>query len=183
LVDPGLVGGRAEVVQCGVSTTGVVPALDPVEDRFVGRGPGGPGTSVEQLGLDGREERLGDGVVPALTATTDRQAYAVLVGQTPGTRSPGLLREESRGPFEDLHVLGQPSVLPTQPRQFLALGGSQSVCAHAGVQVGLTEPVADRRLGQIEVLGDLVPLVNPVVASDVRSCARPGRRGRGCCQS
>jgi len=37
--------------------------------------------SVEQLGLDGGEERLGDGVVPALTATADRELDAVLVGQ------------------------------------------------------------------------------------------------------
>jgi hypothetical protein len=83
LGEPGLVGVRAEVVQCGVPAAGVVPALDPVEDRLVGGRPGGPGTSVEQLGLDGREERLGDGVVPALTAPADREPDAVLVGQAP----------------------------------------------------------------------------------------------------
>ena len=43
----------------------------------------GQAASVEQLGLDGGEERLGDRVVPALTATADRQADAVLVGQAP----------------------------------------------------------------------------------------------------
>ena len=43
LVDVCFVCGGAEVAQCGVSPAGVVPALDPVEDRLVGGGPGGPG--------------------------------------------------------------------------------------------------------------------------------------------
>jgi hypothetical protein len=83
LADPGFVGGGAEIVQCGVTTAGVVPTLDPVEDRLVSGGPGGPGAAVEQLGLDGREERLGDGVVPAMTAPAERESDSVLVGQTP----------------------------------------------------------------------------------------------------
>jgi hypothetical protein len=36
---------------------GVVLALDPVKDRLVGGGPGGPGTSVEQFG-DGETLRV-----------------------------------------------------------------------------------------------------------------------------
>src|SRR5215217_2375123 len=72
------------------------------------------------------------------------------------TRSPGLLREESRGSLEDLHVAAQPLVLPPQGGQLLAFGAGQpAVAARAAVPFGLADPFADRGLGQIEVPRDL----------------------------
>lgn len=66
----GFVGGGADVAQGGVASAGVVPALDVVEDRRVDGGVGGPGPVLEELVLDGGEERFPDGVVPALAPTS-----------------------------------------------------------------------------------------------------------------
>src|SRR5512133_2993189 len=73
-----------------------------------------------------------------------------------GKRSPGLLREESRGPLQDLHIATQPPVLPPQRRQLLALrAGQPAVATRSGVSFGLAHPRSHRGLGQIEVPGDL----------------------------
>ena len=57
-----------------MASAGVVPALDVVEDRAAGGGLRvGQARRCEQLGLDGGEERLGEGVVPALAVAADRQ--------------------------------------------------------------------------------------------------------------
>src|SRR5215203_6127022 len=72
------------------------------------------------------------------------------------TRSPGLLREESRGSLEDLHVAAQPLVLPPQGGQLVAFGAGQpAITAAPGIAFGLADPFADRGLGQVEVAGDL----------------------------
>lgn len=68
-----------------------------------------------------------------------------------GPRSPGLRREESRRTLEDVDVLAQPAVLTPQSRQFLAFAAGQTV-TFTGVYLGLADPVADRGLGQLEVL-------------------------------
>lgn len=47
-------------------------------DRASGGGPGRPGCCVEQFSFDGGEERLGEGVVPALTGLPDRQPDAAV---------------------------------------------------------------------------------------------------------
>jgi hypothetical protein len=39
----------------------------------------GPGSVLEQLALDGGEERLGQGIVPALAGAPDRQTDPQLV--------------------------------------------------------------------------------------------------------
>jgi hypothetical protein len=56
LVDAGFVLGRAEVAERGVQAAGVVPAFDPVEDRPTQASDGGPGATVDQFPLDGREK-------------------------------------------------------------------------------------------------------------------------------
>jgi hypothetical protein len=56
------VGGWAEVAEAGVPTAGVVPAFHIFEDCLVCQGFRRPGLPVEQFGLDGGEERLGDRV-------------------------------------------------------------------------------------------------------------------------
>src|SRR5215203_2971031 len=72
------------------------------------------------------------------------------------TRSPGLLREESRGSLEDLHVAAQPLVLPPQGGQLVAFGAGQpAITAAPGIAFGLADPFADRGLGQVEVPDDL----------------------------
>src|SRR5215203_6016492 len=72
------------------------------------------------------------------------------------TRSPGLLREESRGSLEDLHVAAQPLILPPQGGQLVAFGAGQpAITAAPGIAFGLADPLADRGLGQVEVAGDL----------------------------
>jgi len=57
---------RRQVAQRGVAPARVVEALDVLEDRVGQLGAGVPAAPVEQLGLQGREERLGDGVVEGL---------------------------------------------------------------------------------------------------------------------
>src|SRR6202042_299027 len=69
--------------------------------------------------------------------------------------SPGLLREESRGPLEDVDVLPQPPVLPPQLGQLLALAAGQAPVPGPRVALGLLDPLAHRGLGQVEVLRDL----------------------------
>src|SRR5215203_6673786 len=72
------------------------------------------------------------------------------------TRSPGLLREESRGSLEDLHVAAQPLILPPQGGQLVAFGAGQpAITAAPGIAFGLADPLADGGLGQVEVPGDL----------------------------
>ena len=78
VVDLGLVFGRAEVVEGAVEPLAVVEHFDELEDRSAHLGSGGPGLAVDQFLLEGREPRLADRVVPALTLT--RQALDPLVG-------------------------------------------------------------------------------------------------------
>src|SRR5215211_5485515 len=82
---------------------------------------------------------------------------AYSVSKTTGSDgSPGLLREERRGSLEDLHVFAQLPVLPAQRRQLLPLGAGQpAITAAPGIAFGLTHPLPDRGLGQVEVAGDL----------------------------
>src|SRR5215211_944721 len=82
---------------------------------------------------------------------------AYSVSKTTGSDgSPGLLHEESRGSLEDLHVFAQLPVLPAQRRQLLPLGAGQpAITAAPGIAFGLTHPLPDRGLGQVEVAGDL----------------------------
>jgi hypothetical protein len=60
--------------------------------------------------------------------------------------------------LEDFHVLTQPPILPPQLGQLLLLLGRQSD-AFAGVDLGMLDPLAHRRLGQIEVPGEHVSLL------------------------
>src|SRR5260370_18365596 len=65
--------------ECGVSAPAVVEALDPVEEREPGLVAGAEGVPVEQFGLDGGEEALGDGVVEGVAAAAHaRQDAGVL---------------------------------------------------------------------------------------------------------
>jgi hypothetical protein len=70
-----------------VSAAGVVPAFDVLEyglaDSYVRR----PWPAVQQFGFDGREERLGDRVVPALPTPADREPDAVAFGEAGVLRS------------------------------------------------------------------------------------------------
>jgi hypothetical protein len=56
--------GWAEVSQAAVQAGAVVPA-DVLGDGPAGSSSGDPGLQVDQLALDGAEEALGQGVVPA----------------------------------------------------------------------------------------------------------------------
>src|SRR4051794_40310205 len=67
------VGGR-EVAEGGMAALAIVEGLDVLEDRGPGLLPGGPALAVEQLGLEGGEEALGDGVVPAGAGAADALA-------------------------------------------------------------------------------------------------------------
>jgi|ERR1022692_4256241 hypothetical protein len=61
---------------------------------------------------------------------------------------------KNRRTLEDLHVLFEGAVLPTQPGEFLLFLGGETG-AFTLVDLGLLHPVAHVGLGQIEVLGDL----------------------------
>jgi hypothetical protein len=81
-----------------------VRCLDVLEYCLPGGLVGGPRLSVQQFGFDGREERLGDRVVPALTAPAHRQADAVsggeagMLGAGVLTAAIGMKDQPGRGP-------------------------------------------------------------------------------------
>src|SRR5918996_3910789 len=72
--------GRRAVAEGGMAALAVVEGLDVLEDGGPGLLPGGPTLAMEQLGLEGGEEALGDGVVPAGAGAADALAD-VLLGQ------------------------------------------------------------------------------------------------------
>src|SRR5689334_12079177 len=71
------------VAEGGMATLPVVEDFDVLEDGGPGLPPGGPGLAMEKFGLEGGEEALGDGVVPAGAGAADALAD-VLVGQPSG---------------------------------------------------------------------------------------------------
>jgi hypothetical protein len=58
--------GRTAVAERAVEALDVVPALDVVEDGAPQTFTSRPRPGLDELALDGGEEALGDGVVPAL---------------------------------------------------------------------------------------------------------------------
>jgi len=76
----GLVFGGAAVAQGAVQVGAVVPA-DVLHDRTAGPGPGGPGADICQLAFERGEERLGEGVVPALASAPEGQGDLAVTGQ------------------------------------------------------------------------------------------------------
>jgi hypothetical protein len=68
-----LKGGQ--IVQGRVSTMGVVPCLDGLEDGHAGLGRGLEPAAIQQLALQGDEEGLGHGVVIAIPDRAHRGAY------------------------------------------------------------------------------------------------------------
>lgn len=68
---------RAEVAKRRVKAVRVVPALDVAGDGVLDGTSGRPALSVQELGLDAREEALDDGVVPAVAFATHRAHDAV----------------------------------------------------------------------------------------------------------
>src|SRR5919202_780740 len=55
----------------------VVPAVDELEDGELGLATSWPNVAVDQLGLEGGKEALGDGIVPTSTGSTDALACLV----------------------------------------------------------------------------------------------------------
>jgi hypothetical protein len=45
-------------------------------------------------------------------------------------------------------------ILSAEPRQFLALGGGEARLPLRAIRAGAMHPLAQRRLGQIEIAGD-----------------------------
>src|SRR5215217_2936871 len=85
LLDALLVGGGLELVGGHVAEGAVQPGAvvpgDVLHGGAASGGPGRPGLVVEALTFQGREERLGERVVPALAGAARRQADPV-VGRT-----------------------------------------------------------------------------------------------------
>src|SRR5829696_3816340 len=79
--------GWREVAKGGMATLAVVEALVVLEDGGLGLLSGGPALSVQQLGLEGGEEALSDGVVPARAGMAD--ALAQVVSSQPVGVGPG----------------------------------------------------------------------------------------------
>src|SRR5215212_882581 len=73
-----LVGGH---VAKGTVEAGAVEPGDVFHGRPAGGGAGGPGLLVEALAFQGREERLGERVVPALPGAAARQDDGQVVGE------------------------------------------------------------------------------------------------------
>src|SRR4249919_3583941 len=85
LLDDLLVGGGLELVggqvAKGAVEAGAVVPGDVLHGRAAGGGLGGPGLLVEALAFQGREERLGERVVPALPGAAARQDNGQVVGE------------------------------------------------------------------------------------------------------
>ena len=71
--------GGAAVAQGAVQPGAVVPG-DVLHDSSAGGCLSGPGVLVDALALEGGEERLGQGGVPALTGPADGQGDGAVVG-------------------------------------------------------------------------------------------------------
>src|SRR5215207_1940775 len=82
-----LVGGH--VAKGAVQPGAVVPG-DVLHGGAAGGRSGGPGLVVEALAFQGREERLGEGVVPALPGAAARQDDRQVVGES-GVVATGVL--------------------------------------------------------------------------------------------
>src|SRR5215204_7605715 len=87
--------GRCKVAEGGMAALAVVEGLDVLEDGRLCLLPGGPGLAVEQLGLEGGEEALGDGIVPTGAGATDALAQ-VVVGEPVGVGPGQILGEFNR---------------------------------------------------------------------------------------
>ena len=70
-----------EVAGLRVQPAGAVPTLAVLEDLVAKSDPSGPSPSVDELALDGGEERFGHCVVLALTRSSDPQHNAVCASQ------------------------------------------------------------------------------------------------------
>src|SRR5215212_11547114 len=85
LLDDLLVGGGLELIGGHVAKGTVEAGAGEPGDVFHGRpaggGSGGPGLLVEALAFQGGEERLGEGVVPALPGAAARQDDGQVVGE------------------------------------------------------------------------------------------------------
>jgi len=62
----GFVVCRTEVAERRMAALAVVEGLDVLEDRAPRGGARRPAVPVQEVELEGREEALGDGVVPAI---------------------------------------------------------------------------------------------------------------------
>jgi hypothetical protein len=96
----GLVVGGAEVVECGVPAAGVLEALEVGEHRVGQVLADGPGVPVEQFGLQGCEEALGQAVVEAMTSRREICSGLHAVAQRRSARC---------GLFNPFHVVGGPA--------------------------------------------------------------------------
>ena len=110
--------GRAGRRRCRRTRRGPAVICSVSSASRTARGTGGAGAA----GVEG-----GSGDLQQLTRPLDAVPPLLLRLDERVHRSPGLLREESRGPLEDLHVLAQPAVLPPQRGQLLALAAGQPV--------------------------------------------------------
>ena len=72
--------GWREVAEGGMAALAVVEDLDVLEDGGPGLLPGGPGLAVQQLGLEGGEEALGDGVDAPMVCQAAATGWAASVG-------------------------------------------------------------------------------------------------------
>src|SRR3712207_4935525 len=64
---------RAQMPSSGVPPTGIVEALDVLEDPYPHALPTRPRVSMEQLPLEGGDERLGQGVVESVSDRSHRR--------------------------------------------------------------------------------------------------------------
>lgn len=74
-----LVGCGAEIAEGGVAAAGIVEAFDALENGAPGRSSCGPWVAVDQVWLEGREETLGDGVVPAIVGPAEAGSDAASI--------------------------------------------------------------------------------------------------------
>lgn len=72
-----LVGYRAEVSEGGVDAATIVEALDVFEAGASSRSPDGPRLPVDEIGLEGSEKALCNGVVSAVAGPAETGADAV----------------------------------------------------------------------------------------------------------
>jgi len=69
-------GPRAEIAEGGVDAAKTVKPLDVLEDSAPSGSPARPRAALDQTELDGGEEALGDGVVPAVAGRAEAGSNA-----------------------------------------------------------------------------------------------------------
>ena len=132
-----------------MAASSVVERFDVFEHGGLQLVPRGPGAAVDELLLEGREERLGDGVVVGVAAGADRDLDPCVVGGAPERKA---------------------DVLPTTGRVAVITGASSGIgeaTARALAASGHRVALLARRLDRIRTLAEEIGPGAVAIEADV----------------